>query len=209
MKKNNLYIRFFKRFFDFTLSLLLVVLLFPLLVVIALFVWIMMGSPVIFTQNRPGLNEKVFAMYKFRTMADKKDASGNLLSDKDRLTKFGSFLRSTSLDELPELFNILIGDMSFVGPRPLLVEYLPKYGDFERTRSKVRPGLTGLAQINGRNSIGWGDKFRFDVEYVNNITFIGDVKIIFRTVSRVLKRSNINFQDNQTIEQYFKEKENV
>ena len=175
----GIYRKYLKRPLDFLLSLLAIIILSPLFLLIAILVKINLGSPVIFKQERPGLNEKIFVMYKFRTMTDEKDENGRLLPDEVRLTKFGKFLRSTSLDELPELLNILKGDMSFVGPRPLLVEYLPLYNEHQKRRHEVRPGLTGLAQVNGRNAISWEEKFNYDVEYVDSITFIGDLKIFF------------------------------
>ncbi len=186
-----MYRYFFKRLFDFVLSLLAIIVLSPILLITAILVKTKLGSPVIFKQERPGKNEKIFTLYKFRTMTDEKDENGNLLSDEIRLTKFGKMLRSTSLDELPELFNILKGDMSIVGPRPLLVSYLPYYNETEKHRHDVRPGLTGLAQVSGRNYIAWDDRFRKDVEYVNNQSFLLDVKIIMDTVKLVLKKSNI------------------
>lgn len=187
-----MYRYFFKRFFDFILSLLAIVILSPVMIVVAILVKIKLGSPIIFTQERPGKNEKIFKMYKFRSMTDQRDENGNLLPDDIRLTKFGKLLRSTSLDELPELFNILKGDMSIVGPRPLLVEYLPYYKKEERYRHDVRPGLTGWAQINGRNAIdSWEQRFKYDLEYVKNVSFLFDVKIVFITILKVAKRSDI------------------
>jgi lipopolysaccharide/colanic/teichoic acid biosynthesis glycosyltransferase len=161
-----------------------------------------MGWPIIFKQKRPGKDEKIFNMYKFRTMNNKKDKKGKLLQDKDRLTKFGSFLRKTSLDELPELFCILIGKMSIVGPRPLLVEYLPYYTEEEHHRHDVRPGLTGLAQTSGRNTISWEEKFKYDIEYVNNISFKNDIKILVKTVKVVLNSEGINQSSNETMENF-------
>ena len=161
----------------------------------------MQGNP-FFVQPRPGLNEKVFNLIKFRTMSNKKDKDGNLLPDDQRLNKYGKFLRSTSLDELPELFNIFVGDMSIVGPRPLLVKYLDRYTEEQKHRHDVRPGLTGLAQVNGRNAISWEDRFKLDVKYARNITFLGDVKIIFQTVGKVLKRDGINSEQSATMEEF-------
>ena len=183
-----MYAKYFKRVLDFLLSLIAIIILSPVLLVIAILVRIKLGSPVLFKQKRPGKNEKIFTLYKFRTMTDKKDENGNLLPDEDRLTKFGKVLRSTSLDELPELFNILKGDMSIVGPRPLLVRYLPYYTKEERHRHDIRPGLTGLAQIHGRNATNWTERFGYDVKYVKNITFLGDVKIIIKTIMKVIKK---------------------
>lgn len=190
-KKKGIYQRYFKRPLDFLLALFLIIILSPLLLIIAILVRIKLGSPVIFKQQRPGLNEKIFTLYKFRTMTDEKNDKGELLQDSERLTKFGKFLRSTSLDELPELFNILKGDMSFIGPRPLLVEYLPYYKDCERKRHSVLPGMTGLAQVNGRNCISWEEKFKYDIKYVNNISFFLDIKIVFLTLKTIIKKSNI------------------
>src|SRR5699024_2635407 len=178
---NYFYRNYGKRMIDIILSLLAFIVLFPLLLIIGVLVYFKLGSPILFTQERPGKGEEIFKLIKFRTMTDEKDEDGNLLPDSVRLTKFGKFLRSTSLDELPELWNILIGDMSIVGPRPLLVEYLPLYNEQQKRRHEVRPGLTGYAQVNGRNAISWDDKFRYDVLYVDNITFISDTMIVFKT----------------------------
>lgn len=186
-----MYAKYFKRMLDFILSLIALIILSPVLLIVAILVRIKLGSPIIFKQQRPGKNEKIFTLYKFRTMTDKKDENGNLLPDSERLTKFGKLLRSTSLDELPELINILKGDMAIVGPRPLLVEYLPYYTEEEKHRHDVRPGLTGLAQVNGRNSISWEEKFKYDVQYVKKITFLGDLKIILKTVKKTVKREDI------------------
>lgn len=199
-----MYRYFFKRFFDFILSLLAIIVLSPVLLITALLVRSKLGSPVIFKQERPGKNEKIFTLYKFRTMTDEKDEEGNLLPDEIRLTRFGKLLRSTSLDELPELFNILKGDMSIVGPRPLLVSYLPYYTEKEKHRHDVRPGLTGLAQVKGRNYIAWDERFKIDVEYVENLSFVLDIKIIFETVLIVLKKSDIAI-DTRTVEPNFAE----
>lgn len=186
-----MYAKYFKRMLDFILSLIALIILSPILLIVAILVRIKLGSPIIFKQQRPGKDEKIFTLYKFRTMTDKKDENGNLLPDSERLTKFGKLLRSTSLDELPELINILKGDMAIVGPRPLLVEYLPYYTEEEKHRHDVRPGLTGLAQVNGRNSISWEEKFKYDVQYVKKITFLGDLKIILKTVKKTVKREDI------------------
>lgn len=187
---------------DIILSLCAIIVLSPVMLIIALLVRIKLGSPVIFKQKRPGLNEKIFTLYKFRTMTDKRDEKGELLPDAERLTKFGKMLRSTSLDELPELFNILKGDMSIVGPRPLLVQYLPLYNDIQRRRHEVRPGLSGLAQVSGRNAISWEDKFHLDVEYVDNVSCIGDWKIILETIKKVFVREGISSNTSETMEAF-------
>ena len=176
---------------DFILSLIAIIILSPFILVIAILVRIKLGKPIIFKQERPGKNEEIFTLYKFRTMTDEKDKEGNLLPDEVRLTKFGKFLRSTSLDELPELINILKGDMSIVGPRPLLIKYLPYYTEEERHRHDVRPGLTGLAQTHGRNTSKWDERFRLDLQYIEDIKFTKDVKIIFETIKKVLKKEDI------------------
>lgn len=200
--KPGFYERYIKRPQDFLCALAAVVVLSPVMVVTALLVRLKLGSPVIFKQERPGLNGKVFTLYKFRTMTDEKDTEGNLLPDEVRLTKFGKMLRSTSLDELPELFNILKGDMSVVGPRPLLVRYLPLYNAHQARRHEVRPGFTGYAQVHGRNAISWEEKFDLDVEYVNHVTFLGDWQIIFQTVKTVLKREGISSDTSETMEEF-------
>ncbi|QQT02759.1 sugar transferase [Peribacillus psychrosaccharolyticus] len=197
-----MYRRIIKRSMDFTLSLIAIIMLSPVLLVVSLLVRVKLGSPVLFKQKRPGLYEKIFMMYKFRTMTDERDENGKLLADSVRLTNFGRFLRSTSLDELPELFNILKGDMAIIGPRPLLVQYLPLYNEHQKCRHEVRPGLSGLAQISGRNAISWENKFKLDVEYVNNISFIGDWKIIYLTVKKVFRREGINSETAATIEPF-------
>ena len=194
-----MYRKYFKRPLDIVLSGLALIVLSPVMLLIALLVRINLGSPVIFRQKRPGKDEKIFVMYKFRSMTDKKDKSGALLPDSERLTKFGKWLRSTSLDELPELWNILKGDMSIVGPRPLAVQYLEYYNEEERHRHDVRPGLSGWAQVNGRNSVNWEEKFSYDVEYVNKITFFGDIKIILLTIKTALKRDNIGTRGVDTL----------
>lgn len=188
-----------KRFLDFMLSLIGIIVLSPVLLVLCLLVRVKLGSPVLFHQERPGRHEKIFKLYKFRSMTDERDAQGNLLPDEVRLTKFGKILRSTSLDELPELFNILKGDMSLIGPRPLLVRYLPYYTDEERHRHDVRPGLTGLAQVNGRNALGWEDRFRYDLYYVEHLSFLMDMEIIAMTAGKVLKRSGTLSGADQTV----------
>lgn len=200
--KKGFYERYVKRPQDFLCALAAIIVLSPVMLITAVLVRTKLGSPVIFKQERPGLNGKVFTLYKFRTMTDKKDEGGNLLPDDIRLTSFGKKLRSTSLDELPELFNILNGDMAVVGPRPLLVRYLPRYNAHQARRHEVRPGFTGLAQVNGRNAISWEDKFNWDVKYVDNVTFFGDWKIIFKTVSTVLKREGINSETSATMEEF-------
>lgn len=197
-----MYQLFIKRLFDFILSLMAISILSPVFIIVALLVRIKLGSPILFKQERPGLNEKIFKMYKFRTMTSEVDEKGNLLPDEVRLTSFGQLLRSTSLDELPELFNIFKGDMSIVGPRPLLVKYLPLYNDEQKHRHDVRPGLTGLAQVNGRNAISWEDKFKYDVEYTKNVTFMNDLKIIFETILKVIKRDGISSETSVTMEEF-------
>jgi lipopolysaccharide/colanic/teichoic acid biosynthesis glycosyltransferase len=195
-----MYKKYFKRLMDLVLSLLAIIALSPVLIIVAIFVRFRLGSPVLFKQERPGLNEKIFTMYKFRTMTDEKDEKGELLPDSVRLTKFGKFLRSTSLDELPELFNILNGDMSIIGPRPLLIQYLPLYDEMQKKRHNVRPGLSGWAQVNGRNSLSWEDKFNFDIEYVENISFYMDVKIILLSIKHALIREGITSETSETME---------
>ena len=197
-----MYKHFFKRLIDFILSLLALIILSPILLILAILVRIKLGSPIIFKQKRPGLNEKIFTLYKFRTMTDAKDEHGNLLPDEIRLTKFGKLLRSTSLDELPELFNILKGDMAIVGPRPLLVRYLPLYSDHQKHRHDVRPGFTGWAQCNGRNAISWEEKFDLDVYYTKHISLFLDLKIILKTVKVVLFREGISSKTSVTMEEF-------
>lgn len=200
---NGIYSKFVKRPMDFFLAVIAAIIISPIFIIIALLVRLKLGSPIFFKQARPGRNEKIFMMYKFRTMTDQRDEQGELLPDSIRLTRFGRMLRSTSLDELPELFNIIKGDMSLVGPRPLLVQYLPLYNERQRLRHSVRPGLSGLAQINGRNAISWEDKFDLDIEYVNHVSFVGDWKIIFLTLKKVFIREGINSETAATME-YFK-----
>ncbi|MBO4869795.1 MAG: sugar transferase [Clostridia bacterium] len=198
------YEAFFKRFLDIVISLLVIILFSWFYLILAVIVLINLGWPVIFTQDRPGKNGRIFKMYKFRSMSNKRDENGKLLPDAKRLNKFGRILRSTSLDELPEFFNILKGDMSLVGPRPLLVEYLGQYNSFETRRHEVRPGLTGLSQVSGRAALSWKEKFEKDVEYVDNVTFLTDLKIVFMTVKKVFKREGIVFKlGNQSIKEYF------
>ncbi|EHF4921270.1 undecaprenyl phosphate N,N'-diacetylbacillosamine 1-phosphate transferase [Campylobacter jejuni] len=196
-----MYEKVFKRIFDFILALVLLVLFSPVILITALLLKITQGS-VIFTQNRPGLDEKIFKIYKFKTMSDERDKKGELLSDELRLKAFGKIVRSLSLDELLQLFNVLKGDMSFVGPRPLLVEYLPLYNKEQKLRHKVRPGITGWAQVNGRNAISWQKKFELDVYYVKNISFLLDLKIMFLTALKVLKRSGVSKEGHVTTEKF-------
>lgn len=200
-KPNGVYERFFKRPIDILCALLALVVFSWLYIIVAILVRIKLGSPVLFKQARPGKDEKIFNLYKFRTMTDEKDENGELLPDEIRLTKFGKFLRKTSLDELPEAINILKGDMSVIGPRPLLVEYLDRYSEEQRRRHEVRPGLSGYAQVHGRNTVTWEEKFKMDVYYVDNITFFGDIKIVFDTVLKAFfKREGINSQTSATME---------
>lgn len=203
-----MYAKYIKRWLDFILSLIAIIILSPILLIVALLVRIKLGSPIIFKQKRPGLHEKIFTLYKFRTMTDEKDKDGNLLPDDQRLTKFGKLLRSTSLDELPELFNILKGDMSIVGPRPLLVKYLPLYNGHQKHRHDVRPGFTGWAQCNGRNAISWEEKFDLDIYYVKHVSFRLDLNIIFKTIKIVFLREGISSDTSATMEE-FRGTENV
>ena len=198
----GMYRKFLKRLLDFTLSLCALLVLWPVLLVLTVVGAIKMKGNPFFTQERPGKDERIFKMLKFRTMTCETDAEGKLLPDEMRLTKYGKILRSTSLDELPELINILVGDMSIVGPRPLLVRYLPRYNSTQRRRHEVRPGLTGYAQVNGRNAISWEEKFRLDVEYVDNVSFAGDIKIIWDTAKKVLKRDGISSETSATMEEF-------
>lgn len=194
-----MYRLFIKRLLDIVLSGTALIVLAPVYLVLAILIRINLGSPIIFCQERPGRYGKIFKLYKFRTMTDERDEEGNLLPDEERLPRFGRILRSTSLDELPELWNIFTGDMSLIGPRPLLVRYLPYYTKEESHRHDVRPGLTGLAQVNGRNALGWEERFSYDLEYVGHLTFLMDVKIIFMTVGKVLKRSGTLSGAEQTV----------
>lgn len=200
--KQGIYSKYVKRIIDFSCSLIALIVLSPVFIILAILIHIKLGSPVLFCQERPGKGEKIFKMYKFRSMIDAKDEKGELLPDDVRLTSFGKKLRATSLDELPELINILKGDMSIVGPRPLLVRYLPLYNERQKHRHDVRPGITGYAQINGRNAISWEEKFEKDIWYVENISFWTDVKIIFGTVRTVLKRDGISSETSATMEEF-------
>lgn len=197
-----MYYKFGKRIFDLVIASIMLMLLSPLLLLVALLVRIKLGTPVIFKQQRPGLNEKSFSLFKFRTMLNSKDNQGKLLSDQDRLTGFGSLLRSLSLDELPELINVIKGDMSLVGPRPLLVEYLPWYSDRQKCRHAVRPGITGWAQVNGRNALSWEHKFELDVWYVEHCSFMLDMKILCMTISKTIKREGINAAGQATMSRF-------
>ena len=197
-----MYRKYFKRPLDFIMALVGLIVLSPIHIITATLVRIKLGSPVIFKQPRPGLNEKIFTLYKFRTMTDERDENGELLPDEIRLTKFGKLLRSTSLDELPELWNILRGDMSFVGPRPLLVQYLPLYDAHQRRRHEVRPGLTGLAQVNGRNAVDWEGRFVFDTQYIRNISLLGDLIILVKTMVAVIQRKGITSDSSVSMEAF-------
>lgn len=201
-KTKGPYEAFFKRLIDTVASLIVLLLFWWVYLILALLVRVFLGAPVIFKQDRPGMNGKIFHLYKFRSMTDKRDEKGELLSDEERLTKFGRILRATSLDELPELINILKGDMSLVGPRPLLVRYLERYNSFQARRHEARPGITGLAQVRGRNAISWEEKFEWDVKYVDNITFLGDIKIILLTIKTVLKREGISAAGEATMAEF-------
>lgn len=202
-----MYRKYIKRLCDIILSLIALVILSPVFVIISVCVRVKLGTPVLFKQQRPGKDEKIFYIYKFRTMTDERDEQGELLPDEERLKSFGEKLRSTSLDEIPEIFNILKGDMSIVGPRPLLVKYLPLYNERQRHRHDVRPGITGLAQVNGRNGISWEEKFEWDVKYVKNVTFLQDLKIILKTIKTVVKREGISSDTSVTMEEFKGEKQ--
>ena len=206
-KYNGIYEQFIKRPMDCFLATLSLLILSPVILILSLLVRVFLGSPVFFEQDRPGKDGKVFKLYKFRTMTDGKDENGQLLADEKRLTTFGKILRSSSLDELPELFNIIKGEMSLIGPRPLLVRYLPLYNEKQARRHDVRPGLTGLAQSRGRNSLSWEEKFKLDVEYVDHITFLGDLKIIADTVVKVFKREGISDASGATMKEFCGSKE--
>ncbi|RKM54279.1 sugar transferase [Butyrivibrio sp. X503] len=201
---NSFYAKYIKRLIDIILSLLVIVLFCWLYAIVAILVRVKLGSPVLFKQARPGKDEKIFNMFKFRTMTDERDANGELLPDEIRLTKFGSFLRKTSLDELPEFFNILKGDMSFIGPRPLLVKYLPYYNERERLRHSIRPGLTGWAQAHGRNAISWEKKFEYDVWYVEHMSFLTDIRVIIDTVKAVLHSEGVALNALEDFDEYRK-----
>lgn len=201
-KETEVYANFFKRLIDFILSACAIIVLGIPLLIVALLIKVKLGSPVLFKQRRPGKNGDIFEIYKFRTMTDERDANGNLLPDNERLTDFGKLLRSTSIDELPEILNIVKGDMAIIGPRPLLEEYLPLYNEEQAHRHDVRPGLTGWAQINGRNTISWEDKFKYDVEYVRNISFMFDLKIFFLTIKKVFVREGINASAEVTMDKF-------
>ena len=207
--KESFYEAYIKRTLDILLSAMALLVLWPILLIVAVLVRCKLGSPVLFCQERPGKHEKIFKLYKFRTMTDQRDPEGNLLPDSVRLTKFGKFLRSTSLDELPELWNILKGDMSIVGPRPLLVKYLPLYNETQKHRHDVRPGLTGWAQVNGRNALSWEDKFRLDVWYTENLCLALDAKIVLLTVKNVLRREGISGGGEVTMSEFTGSEENV
>jgi lipopolysaccharide/colanic/teichoic acid biosynthesis glycosyltransferase len=200
--KPGIYEKYIKRLLDVLLSTMALIILSPILLIVAILVRIKLGSPIIFHQQRPGYKGKIFGLCKFRSMTDERDENGELLPDEVRLTKFGKALRSTSLDELPELWNILKGDMSLIGPRPLLVRYLERYNEHQLRRHEVRPGLTGLAQVNGRNAVSWEERFDYDVQYVDNVTFLGDCKIILKTVFTVFKREGISSATSATMEEF-------
>ena len=202
IRKRTFYDKYIKRIIDFLLSLIGIIILSPVLLIVSIMVRTKLGSPILFKQERPGLNGKIFKMYKFRTMTNETDENGELLPDEVRLTKFGKFLRSSSLDELPEMFNILKGDMSIVGPRPLLVKYLPLYSERQSHRHDVRPGLTGYAQVNGRNAISWEEKFELDIFYVNNSSFMVDLMIFFKTIKKVFDREGISSSTSVTMEEF-------
>ena len=206
--EEKMYKNFFKRVFDFFLSLIAVLILSPILLLLTVVGAVKMGGIPFFTQERPGKDGKIFKLVKFKSMNNKKDENGELLSDEERLTAYGKFIRNTSLDELPELINILKGDMAIVGPRPLLVRYLTRYTKTQARRHEVRPGLTGLAQVNGRNAISWEEKFKYDVEYVDHVSFFLDTKIIIKTALKVIKRDGISSENSATMEEFMGQQEN-
>jgi len=197
-----MYRNFFKPLFDRAFALILIIIFFPIIIIVYLLVLLQMGKPVFFVQKRPGLNEKIFKIYKFRTMTNEKDKSGNLLPDEQRLKGIGKIIRKLSIDELPQLFNVLKGDMSFIGPRPLLIEYLPLYNKEQKRRHSIKPGITGLAQINGRNELSWQKKFEYDIEYVDNISFWLDLKILLLTVKKVVFKEGVNKAGHVTTEKF-------
>ena len=202
MHKKGLYEKYFKRLLDITCSLGFILCFWWLYILVAILVKRKLGSPVIFKQQRPGLNGKIFTMFKFRSMTDAKDKDGKLLSDAERLPRFGKLLRATSLDEIPEFINVLKGDMSLIGPRPLLVEYLERYNEEQKRRHEVRPGITGWAQVNGRNAISWEEKFKYDVEYVDKLNFLLDMKIVFLTIKKIVVKEGISQEGNATMEKF-------
>lgn len=197
-----MYRNYFKRVLDIICSLGFILCFWWLYIVVAILIKRKLGSPVIFKQQRPGLNGKIFTMYKFRSMTDAKDKNGNLLSDAERLPKFGQLLRATSLDEIPEFINVLKGDMSLIGPRPLLVEYLERYNSEQKRRHEVRPGITGWAQVNGRNAISWEEKFKYDIEYVDKLNFLLDMRIVFLTIKKIVVKEGISQEGNATMEKF-------
>ena len=197
-----MYKKFIKPLLDKILALILIIVFSPIMLITAILIYLKMGRPIIFSQDRPGYKGKIFKIYKFRTMTNEKNKNGELLPDEKRLKGIGKVIRSLSLDELPQLFNVLKGDMSFIGPRPLLAEYLPLYNEEQKKRHDVLPGITGLAQVNGRNAISWKKKFEYDVEYVNNLSFLMDMKIIFLTIQKVIKRDGISQEGNATMEKF-------
>lgn len=199
---NSIYYRFFKRLFDLVFSFLFLIIFLPFFVIISILVLFNIGWPIIFSQKRPGKNEKIFKLYKFMSMKNIRDEKGNLLPDEMRLTRLGKFLRRTSLDELPELINIFLGHMSFIGPRPLLVIYLERYNDEQKRRHLVRPGLTGLAQVSGRNLLTWSEKFKLDIKYIENLSFKNDVKIFFSTIKVVFTREGISPYGSEITEEF-------
>ena len=202
MHKKGLYEKYFKRLLDITCSLGFILCFWWLYILVAILVKRKLGSPVIFKQQRPGLNGKIFTMFKFRSMTDAKDKDGKLLSDAERLPRFGKLLRATSFDEIPEFLNVLKGDMSLIGPRPLLVEYLERYNEEQKRRHEVRPGITGWAQVNGRNTIPWEEKFKYDVEYVDKLSFLLDMKIVFLTIKKIVVKEGISQEGNATMEKF-------